>query len=191
MDVCSSPISNNNENHNDAGFESDNISVTGSPKQNTDEENDKKSISPTSGAFTSLENRETTTRKTDLFSGFASQFQNHANFNPALTAQLFLQNPLLPQPSQWLYNQLYGNYNDFPWFRTSSRSIGISERDSNNINLVKRTITFIPHGNSNDSENQTTRQTPTPDEIEDSKINEMLGPMRNRTPKHVDVWRPY
>ncbi|XP_055389870.1 putative uncharacterized protein DDB_G0286901 [Condylostylus longicornis] len=134
---------NNNDNDNnniDAGFESDNISVTGSPKKTNSlpDDDDKRSPSPqnstttintSGGAFTSLIQRNTAAalRKTEFFSGFASQFQQHqqqqqAAFNPALAAQLFLQNPLIPQPSQWLYTQLYGNYYDLPWFRSNTNS---------------------------------------------------------------------
>lgn len=52
--------------------------------------------------------------------------QHHA-FNHALAAQLFLQqSPLIPQPSQWLYSQLYGNYNDMPWFRNSLPAAALS-----------------------------------------------------------------
>lgn len=191
MDVCLSPVSNNNDNNNnDAGFESDSISVTGSPNPNTDDENEKSSISPVPGAFTALKGEEVPSHKSDLLTGFASQFQNHSNFNPALAAQLFLQNPLLPQPSQWLYNQLYGNYNDFPWFRGVNGSIGNSDRETNSINLVKRTITLI--SNREDTENQSSRPNLSPNSIGDSKTsNNILGPVKNRTPKHVDVWRPY
>lgn len=182
MDICLSPISNSN--NNETGFESDNISVTESPKLITDEENDKKSMSPISGAFTSLQTRESEVRKPDLFSSLTPQFHNLANFNPALTAQLFLQNPLLPQPSQWLYNQLYGGYNDLPWFRTITKSCGILEKEPNKPSRLMAT-------NTKDRDNLTTRQTPTPEEIEESTINNIFGPIRNTKPKQVDVWRPY
>lgn len=188
MDVCLSPISSSH--NNEVDFESDNISVTESPKLNTDEEHDK-SISHISGAFTSLHTRGASLKKGDLFSGLAPQFQNHANFNPALTAQLFLQNPLLPQPSQWLYNQLYGGYNDFHWFRTISKSGSMLEKESNNINLVKKTIRLIPIEKSDNREDTITKRTSTPEEIDESTNTDGLGPIRNTTPKHVDVWRPY
>lgn len=49
--------------------------------------------------------------------------QNHSALNHALAAQLFLQSPLMPQPSQWLYSQLYGaNYNELPWLRSTLQS---------------------------------------------------------------------
>ncbi|XP_031629353.1 uncharacterized protein LOC116344761 [Contarinia nasturtii] len=60
--------------------------------------------------------------------------QNHA-LNHALAAQLFLQSPLIPQPSQWLYSQLYGgNYNELPWLRTSLQSNGNGFRLNSGIN---------------------------------------------------------
>lgn len=67
-------------------------------------------------------------KSSDFLSGFPNNSslqqqhspQPHHAFNHALAAQLFLQqSPLIPQPSQWLYSQLYGNYNDMPWFRNS------------------------------------------------------------------------
>lgn len=126
----------NDNNLND--FENDNISVTGSPLQaNSTEDDEKGSPSPfqssqsqiqpaqiggthspgSSGAFTSL-------RPTATAHPLHSQLpqQSHA-LNHALAAQLFLQSPLMPHPSQWLYSQLYGgNYNELPWFRTSIQS---------------------------------------------------------------------
>lgn len=89
------------------------------------------------GAFTSLIQRNA--KKSDFLSNFQTHLhqrptaaaahslhqlpqQNHA-LNHALAAQLFLQSPLIPQPSQWLYSQLYGsNYNELPWLRSSLQS---------------------------------------------------------------------
>lgn len=99
------------------------------------------------GAFTSLIHRNT--KKSDFLSNFQTHLhqrptttasssaaaatahplhqqlpqQNHA-LNHALAAQLFLQSPLIPQPT-WLYSQLYGgNYNELPWLRSSLQSNG-------------------------------------------------------------------
>lgn len=94
------------------------------------------------GAFTSLIQRTNSignnAKKSDFLSNFQTHLhqrptpghplhqqlpqQNHA-LNHALAAQLFLQSPLIPQPSQWLYSQLYGsNYNELPWLRSSLQS---------------------------------------------------------------------
>uniref|UniRef100_A0A1A9ZRJ4 Uncharacterized protein n=1 Tax=Glossina pallidipes TaxID=7398 RepID=A0A1A9ZRJ4_GLOPL len=236
-----------NENNNiDAGFESDSISVTGSPRKSSsvNEDDDGRSSSPPSsntgngGAFTSLIQRNNSLRKNDFFSGFATNFPPATpSFNPALAAQLFLQNPLLPQPSQWLYTQLYSNYNDFPWFRninpvnpaqtsallaptslesttpsTSLAGVNSPPVDSlHGVNLIKRCVTLISH-NTNDSESNSvppttispapvtsTRRSPSPVETIDlddvsttSKSgSSTYGPIRCRTPKTTDVWRPY
>ncbi|CAD7091551.1 unnamed protein product [Hermetia illucens] len=204
-------VENDNNNNIDAGFESDNISVTGSPRKSSSlhDDEDKRSPSPPTGAFTSLIQRNNALRKGDLFSGFASQFQQPHVFNHALAAQLFLQNPLIPQPSQWLYTQLYGNYHDFPWFRNSSTSNNIQQaplnpeqnnNETSGVNLVKRSVTLISHSEKdNESENQnsppvtSTRRSPSPEENEEKVCGKAgsLGAIRSRTPKHTDVWRPY
>lgn len=168
--------------------------------------------------------------KSDFLSGFAShinqqqQQPNHQHhqqhvFNHALAAQLFLQSPLMPQPSQWLYSQLYGNYNDLPWFRNTLQASNnnsnfrannsngdttlLKQRDLLNLgngngNLIKRSVTLITHRN-DDMENRqsppvsSTRRSPTPDsDVEvTSKKSDSCGAIRCRTPKHADVWRPY
>lgn len=92
------------------------------------------------GAFTSLIQRNSNPKKNDFLSNFTTNLhqrpatishplhqpspqQSHA-LNHALAAQLFLQSPLMPQPSQWLYSQLYGNnYNELPWFRSSLQTV--------------------------------------------------------------------
>ncbi|XP_037939399.1 uncharacterized protein LOC119672423 [Teleopsis dalmanni] len=218
-----------NENNNiiDAGFESDSISVTGSPRKvsSLHEDDEGRSISPPSsngngGAFTSLIQRNSTLRKNEIFTGFANHFQPSHGFNPALAAQLFLQNPLLPQPSQWLYSQLYGNYSDMPWFRgamtTSPTSAGLTQSMptapasttdvSNGVNLVKRNVTLISHSQDNENANpnasppvSSTRRSPSPVEtidLDDVSTTSRsgsgsFGPIRCRTPKPNDVWRPY
>ncbi|XP_017490620.1 PREDICTED: uncharacterized protein LOC108378823 [Rhagoletis zephyria] len=239
---------NDNNNNIDAGFESDSISVTGSPRKTSSlhEDDDGRSTSPPSncgsasggggggggGAFTSLIQRNSTLRKNELFTGFASQFSPAAsNFNPALAAQLFLQNPLLPQPSQWLYTQLYGNYSDFPWFRGASNAVGdglaqpvppgvppaelsgttsltATDACTNGVNLVKRCVTLISHSPDVENANPnasppvtSTRRSPSPvetidlDDVSTTSRTELesggFGPIRCRTPKSTDVWRPY
>jgi len=243
---------NNNSSHNiDAGFESDSISVTGSPRKSLgsplthDEEEAEaeaegegeaeaeeaevgglnlnlnnggiqSSLSESSpgsgGAFTALIQRSGK-NPTDLFGGFAAgggggggtgagggAGGNHFapsghSFNPALAAQLFLQSPLLPQSSQWLYTQLYGSYSDLPWLRNaaaaaaasninpnqeipplgSSSSSTTGNPDHDGVNLIKRCVTLITH-NPPDAENanpnasppvSSTRRSPSPVETID------------------------
>ncbi|XP_067636711.1 segmentation protein Runt [Eurosta solidaginis] len=238
---------NDNNNNIDTGFESDSISVTGSPRKTSSlhEDDDGRSTSPPSisggsasggggGAFTSLVQRNSALRKNEFFNGFATQFSPAANnFNPALAAQLFLQNPLLPQPSQWLYTQLYGNYSDFPWFRAGAAgnmagdglaqpvtnasqpelvgatNLSMAEATAIGVNLVKRNVTLISHSpdvehtNPNPSPPVTsTRRSPSPvetidlDDVSTTPSRTELdrgdyGPIRCRTPKTADVWRPY
>lgn len=198
---------NDNNNNIDTGFESDSISVTGSPRKTSSlhEDDDGRSTSPPSnsgsasggGAFTSLIQRNSTLRKNEFLNGFASQFSPTANnFNPALAAQLFLQNPLLPQPSQWLYTQLYGNYNEFPWFRGAGNAVGdgltqplpgalpaevpsatsltATDAASDGVNLVKRCVTLISHSPDVENANPnasppvtSTRRSPSPVETID------------------------
>lgn len=235
----------NNLNNVDEGFENDNISVTGSPRlANSTEDDERQSPSPlpqslssSGGAFTSLIHRNSPNlKKSDFLAGFSSHLQHQQHhhlhhqppqqhaFNHALAAQLFLQSPLMPQPTQWLYSQLYGNsnYNDLPWFRSSIQSnnnnnnngfrlIGANcngsdtdESIRNHLNLAKRTVTLISHQNE-EPETCTsppvtsTKRTPSPDDVIEivansthkSKNENSLGPVKCRTPKQNDVWRPY
>ncbi|XP_043949176.1 uncharacterized protein LOC108027488 [Drosophila biarmipes] len=244
---------NNNSSHNiDAGFESDSISVTGSPRKSLgsplthDEEEAEaeaegegeadeaevgglslnlsnggiqgslgESSPGTGGAFTALIQRSGK-NPTDLFGGFAAGAGaggggggagggaggaggNHFapsghSFNPALAAQLFLQSPLLPQSSQWLYTQLYGSYSDLPWLRNAAAAAAASNinpgqempplgssgsttgnPDHDGVNLIKRCVTLITH-NPPDAENanpnasppvSSTRRSPSPVETID------------------------
>lgn len=113
---------NNNQNSSDENCENDTISVTGSPaRSSVDIEDDRKSPQ-TGGAFTAFiqRNRNSNWASFKKYSSDLNQLP-HPNqaFNQALAAQLFLQNPLIPQSSQWLYNQLYGNQQELSWFRHS------------------------------------------------------------------------
>ncbi|XP_016986653.1 uncharacterized protein LOC108049833 [Drosophila rhopaloa] len=221
---------NNSSSHIDAGFESDSISVTGSPRKSLgsplthDEEEgeaeaeaeaeaeESESVglslnnggiqgtlgesSPGSGgAFTALIQRSGK-NPTELFGGFGGAGGNHFtpggghSFNPALAAQLFLQSPLLPQSSQWLYTQLYGSYSDLPWLRNAAAAAAAninpnqeaptvptlsSNPDHDGVNLIKRCVTLITH-NPPDAENanpnasppvSSTRRSPSPVETID------------------------
>ncbi|XP_034487870.1 mediator of RNA polymerase II transcription subunit 1 [Drosophila innubila] len=224
---------NNNSSSNiDAGFESDSISVTGSPRKSIsslthdEEEPDAdaeaaRSRSPTllsadassvatlaepapgsgggagggGGAFTALIQRSK--NPTELFGGFAAAGAGHFapsahSFNPALAAQLFLQSPLLPQSSQWLYTQLYGSYSELPWLRSAAAAAAAGtapqqqqqqepvapptvSTDADGVNLIKRCVTLITH-NPPDAENanpnasppvSSTRRSPSPVETID------------------------
>lgn len=233
----------NNLSNVDEGFENDNISVTGSPLQaNSTEDDERRSPSPapnasgtsSGGAFTSLIQRNSgSLKKTDFLTGFSSQFQQqqqpalhplhhqpqqHA-FNPALAAQLFLQSPLMPQPSQWLYSQLYGNY-DLQWFRSTLQSgssnglrlaagaastVDLTAETENgsrdHLNVAKRAVTLITHQEDDHDVSTSppvtsTKRTPSPDEeitvVAKTKADEDgVGPIKCRTPKQTDVWRPY
>lgn len=124
----------------------------------------------TEGAFTSI------IQKSHRKSEFTSQFSVNSNFaggaapmiNQALAAHLFFQNPLLPQPNQWLYNHLYNNYHDFPWLRhTLGTNPGVNGSPENSENVrneaasssssglsfIKRSITLLTNTSSNDKEN--------------------------------------
>jgi hypothetical protein len=139
--------SDNNNNNDTAGdndsYENDNISVTGSPditnlspvrgdEDIQDLDDDDSHRTRIHGAFTSLIQKNSQfiigNKKSELISGFQHLHQPHSHQLPqqhminhaALqAAQLFFQSPLLPQPGHWLYNQLYGNYSELPWFRQS------------------------------------------------------------------------
>lgn len=239
--LTTSNSDNDNNNNIDTGFESDSISVTGSSRKTSSlhEDDDGRSTTPPSnsgsasggGAFTSLIHRNETLRKNEFLNGFASQFSPAANnFNPALAAQLFLQNPLLPQPSQWLYTQLYGNYSEFPWFRGASNAVGDSvtqplpgalaaeiasatgltatDTAGDSVNLVKRCVTLISHSPDLENANPnasppvtSTRHSPLPvetidlDDVSTTSRTVLgrseFGPIRCRTPRSTDVWRPY
>ncbi|XP_055710565.1 runt-related transcription factor 1 isoform X2 [Phlebotomus papatasi] len=222
-----SPVDENGDNNNNidgASYESDNnISVTGSPRivhsSSLEDAEEKRSPTPT-GAFTSFIHRENTgdtplAKKTnELLSGFSGHL-HHAPFNHALAAQLFLQTPLIPPPSQWLYTQLYGNYHDFPWFRNSLSSGntfrgGTSPESTESPPvLVKRSsVTLISHtghdtvnSGKEETDNRqsppvsSTKRSPSPEDIEETRSEKKLDTIgaanRCRTPKHSDVWRPY
>lgn len=273
------PLPHTDENDNtlnDERFESDNISVTGSPTQaNSTEDDERHSPSPpfqsppplpqsqtelppgTGGAFTSLIHRNNS-KKSDFLSNFQTHLhqrpapataasavaavhplhqqlpqQNHA-LNHALAAQLFLQSPLMPQPSQWLYSQLYGgNYNELPWLRSSLQSTNgngfrltaaaaaaaACTNQANESMLIqsnamcsdsnvdafehgqKRSVTLISHLDDEKEASASppvtsTKRTPSPqDDIEivshTSAVKPKSDSLKCRTPKHVDVWRPY
>ncbi|XP_059616820.1 segmentation protein Runt [Phlebotomus argentipes] len=210
----------NNNNVDGASYESDNnISVTGSPRivhsSSLEDGEEKRSPTPT-GAFTSFIHRGNagdtslaSMKKTnDLLSGFSGHL-HHAPFNHALAAQLFLQTPLIPPPSQWLYTQLYGNYHDFPWFRNTFRGGTSPESTESPPGLLKRSsVTLISHSGHDvansgkeDAENRSSppvsssKRSPSPEDMEETRSEKKLDTTgaanRCRTPKHSDVWRPY
>lgn len=169
--------------------------------------------------------------------------QNHSALNHALAAQLFLQSPLMPQPSQWLYTQLYGaNYNELPWLRSTLQSTNgnrLMAGCANNVSAEtiltqsnrplctdidaferggdgggsgggggggsanRRCVTLISHLDDEKEASASppvtsTKRTPSPhDDIEivcntiPVKPSKGDSSLKCRTPKHVDVWRPY
>lgn len=225
----------NDNNNNVEDYENDDISVTGSPQQthstsggdhDVDETLGRKDRSPSPvGAFTSLipknphKDRKSLT-SSESMSGFTAPLANSNQnmFNHALAAQLFLQTPLIPPPSQWLYTQLYNNYQDLPWFRNTFSSnqnfrtttnLLDGATDSLGVNLVKRSVTLISHtsDDKDEQENRITppvtssKRSPSPDiltadddevEVDEIKVStKKYETLRSRTPKHSDVWRPY
>lgn len=150
----------------DLDNDNENISVTGSPDITCDAEG--LGETKTEGAFTSIIQKSH--RKTEFTSQFPvnSHFGGSSNpmINHALAAHLFFQNPLLPQPNQWLYNHLYNNYHDFPWLRhtlgsnaTANGSVDNSgtpraeASSSSSSSRHQRSITLLTNNHSNDKEN--------------------------------------
>ncbi|XP_055524047.1 segmentation protein Runt isoform X3 [Wyeomyia smithii] len=122
------PSADGDYDRDDLDDDNDQISVTGSDL-GSGSQNEQERRSPLiGGAFTSLIQKNHAKLKSGLelfqngaFSAtpYPSQIQQPHPLNHALAAQLFFQNPLIPQPNHWLYNQLYGNYQELPWFRQS------------------------------------------------------------------------
>ncbi|XP_055587068.1 segmentation protein Runt [Uranotaenia lowii] len=135
--------STEDEDREDLDDEYDQISVTGSDAGN---ETDRRSPL-IGGAFTSLiQKNHAKILQNSAFTAGTGQYPPHIQpqphpLNHALAAQLFFQNPLIPQPNHWLYNQLYGgNYQELPWFRQS-----LFANNNNNNN------TTTPNNDSKDS----------------------------------------
>lgn len=166
----------------DLDNDNENISVTGSPDVTCD--TDTHAEGKTEGAFTSIIQKSH--RKSEFTSQFSvnSQFAGGANpmINHALAAHLFFQNPLLPQPNQWLYNHLYNNYNDFPWLRHTLNTTTDGSADSSGnarteaslssssgLSLIKRSITLLTNNNSNDKENDSDVQSSSSPPVSSSK----------------------
>lgn len=181
----------------DLDNDNENISVTGSPDITCDAE--MPSGGKTEGAFTSIIQKSQ--RKSEFTSQFPvnSQFAGGSNpglINHALAAHLFFQNPLLPQPNQWLYNHLYNNYNDFPWLRhtlaTNSLTNGSAENNSarteasssssaSGVSFIKRSITLLTNNNSNDKENDSDVQSSSSPPVSSTK----RSPSPELTPESV------
>ncbi|CAG9801877.1 unnamed protein product [Chironomus riparius] len=153
----------------DLDNDNENISVTGSGSPDiscVSESENNGDVKIESGAFTSIIQKS---RKSEFMSQFPvnSHFTGSTNpmINHALAAHLFFQNPLLPPPNQWLYNQLYNNYQDFPWLRhtlatnslvnesaensSENRNEATSSPSSSGLNIVKRSITLLTNNNNN------------------------------------------
>lgn len=121
----------------------------------------------------------------------------------------------MPQPSQWLYSQLYANY-DLPWFRSTLQANGhrlaLGETNGDeatmrdHLSLAKRSVTLISH---QDDEHEmctsppvtSTKRTPSPDDdieivtkgsdSDGGGANSGFGAIKCRVAKQADVWRPY
>lgn len=157
----------------DLDNDNENISVTGSGSPDIScvsesENNGDAKAEP--GAFTSIIQKS---RKSEFMSQFPvnSHFTgaNPSMINHALAAHLFFQNPLLPPPNQWLYNQLYNNYHDFPWLRhtlaanslastensaTNARNDASSSSTASGLSFIKRSITLLTNNSGNMSEKE-------------------------------------
>ncbi|KAK9883380.1 hypothetical protein WA026_001553 [Henosepilachna vigintioctopunctata] len=143
--------------------------------------------------------------------------QNNQLFNNALAASLFLNAPLLPPPSQWLYSQFYPH--DWGWMRlrnsallsckTSPReAIQVQNPDSSSSNMdspdvdgtkasefkEKRKAEEIEKDDTNSVSNKVKKATITlvkqRDEVTSSD-KEDLKTSKNVVSKNSDVWRPY
>lgn len=212
-----------NKDSSDENCENDTISVTGSPEHTSnsvDIEDDRKSP-PMTGAFTSLiqKNGQTHSWRNHKYNPeLLPQFthSNQSAFNQAaLAAQLFLQNPLIPSSSsQWLYNQLYGNQQEFPWFRhgllngqsnTFRPATAVSLNDAptttttpdnttgTGINLSKRPETTLDDTERDKSSKSpisvsSTKQSPSPEPKAKLKKKSIITDTKQRG---SDVWRPY
>lgn len=209
-----------NKDSSDENCENDTISVTGSPEHTSnsvDIEDDRKSP-PMTGAFTSLIHKNGGTnswRNHKYNSELLPQFthSNQSAFNQAaLAAQLFLQNPLIPSSSQWLYNQLYGNQQEFPWFRQSflngqnstlrpatindtTTATTTESTNATGINLSKRpftettTVETEPDRNSKSPISvSSTKKSPSPEPRSKLKKKSITTDTKKRG---SDVWRPY
>lgn len=215
-----------NKDSSDENCENDTISVTGSPEHTSnsvDIEDDRKSP-PMSGAFTSLIHKNGSThtwRNHKYNSELLPQFthSNQSAFNQAaLAAQLFLQNPLIPTSSQWLYNQLYGNQQEFPWFRhgflngqnstlrqttvnestTTTTTTTTENTSGSGINLSKRPFTEsttttveieIDRNSKSPVSVSSTKKSPSP-EPRNIKLKKKSISTDNKK-RGSDVWRPY
>lgn len=108
-----------------------------------------------------------------------------------------------------------------PWFRNTIQTNGnfrpgVLNGDAaavaakyHNIDLAKRTVKLISHQTLSDDADarlsppvSSSRRSPSPDQDGDNDVEvvtckgdsgdgDSLGPIRCRTPKQVDVWRPY
>jgi hypothetical protein len=168
-------LDNDNENISVTGSGSPDISCVSESETNGDGKLE-------TGAFTSIIQKN---RKSEFMSQFPvnSHFAGATNpmINHALAAHLFFQNPLLPPPNQWLYNQLYNNYHDFPWLRhtlaantlatsaenstSNTRNEGSSSSAASGLSFIKRSITLLTNNSSmsekeNDSDVQSSSSPP-------------------------------
>ncbi|XP_058444717.1 uncharacterized protein LOC131426192 isoform X2 [Malaya genurostris] len=187
----------------DMDDDNDQISVTGSDLGSSGQtENDRRSPLM-SGAFTSLIQKNHAKMKSGLellqngtFAGgpYPPHVQQPHPLNHALAAQLFFQNPLIPQPNHWLYNQLYGNYQELPWFRQSlfagtNKSIPNNDtKDSldspkdSDIVGNKRSITVVSSNGDEEEESPPRKMNVIDEEEEDRRKNSPSVTSTKRSP---------
>lgn len=154
----------------------------------------------------------------EVLSSFTVPPTNHQSaVNHAIAAQLFLQSPFMPPTSQWFYNQLYSNYQDFPWLRNTFSSAhnlcanitrDTSLLENNRLTLAKHRAGFTMNNVEDVTGEQDTHVTrsdvtssklsPNAEDFhnsDDSEVNIKQSKsevtMNNQISKNSDVWRPY
>ncbi|XP_058817182.1 segmentation protein Runt isoform X2 [Topomyia yanbarensis] len=188
----------------DTDDDNDQISVTGSDLGSNNGQNENDRRSPLmGGAFTSLIQKNHAKMKSGLellqngtFTGgsYPAQVQQPHPLNHALAAQLFFQNPLIPQPNHWLYNQLYGNYQELPWFRqslfagtnknTSSSDIkdSLDSPKGNDTAGTKRCITVVSSNGEEEEDSPPRKMNIAEEEEEDRRKNSPSVTSTKRSP---------
>lgn len=108
----------------------------------------------------------------------------------------------------WFRNTIQTNGNFRPGVLNGDAAVAAAKY--HNIDLAKRTVKLISHQqtSSDDADARlsppvsSSRRSPSPDQDGDNDVEvvtckgdsgdgDSLGPIRCRTPKQVDVWRPY
>ncbi|XP_055616694.1 runt-related transcription factor 1 isoform X3 [Toxorhynchites rutilus septentrionalis] len=197
------PSADGDYDRDDLDDDNDQISVTGSDLGSSGHAETDRRSPLIGGAFTSLIQKNHAKMKSGLelfqngaFSGnpaYPHQVQQPHPLNHALAAQLFFQNPLIPQPNHWLYNQLYGNYQELPWFRQSlfannNNAPNTDSKDSldspksSDAAGNKRSITVVSSNGEEDEEIPPRKMIVIDDEDEDRRKNSPSVTSTKRSP---------